>query len=770
MRIICFSLWLTILTHVAFGQDFSYNEKRSLKNYTDHVLQAGFSPYRNYFALTVGDNTLEVYDKDWNEVYEHQGNPASLAGVFDFSPDEKYLAYAKWKSNNDIAILETDGFKLLEVLHKHSSHVSDVCFSPDGKWLASASSDYKVNIWKRTNNSFVHVQQMEYERPVNAVDFSADNRWLAVAGNNSKLIFYERQGAHFIKSQEIEDFNGYVRDVVFHPERIECIVGTQSYIKKIDLKRNNEFVLVDFMEARVNRSLNISPDGNFISYGSLNALFIVDNRKLFKKIEGIYQHNDFVFGATFSDDGKFLSTFGSDKQAIIWELKGVKPSSISSLVAYYGNSLSTAQKRSLNRESTAKILSKLDDNLTAPRDEFETTPAYLERRKKLEDLTLSYLQSLLEDTYSTGNWKHKQSIKIPIDHLIAYNADLEIYKIVFMQTEAGVEMPVNPARELKEKWEKAFIVVDKFEKPGFESLEYGDFRMYHPGNDKYYPLTCVENPFHPSMMPAKSRFSDDGGKTEATPKQPGNTNEEMLTANNYALIIAGNIYDAFSDLVNPVIDANTIAEELKFNYGYSTEILENPTLNETISKIREYAERSYTDNDNLLIFIAGHGIYDEVFKEGYIISRDSKYDDVSKISYLSHSNLRTIVNNIPCKHILLLMDVCFGGTFDPVLASGSRAAGMYADVSDREFIKRKKQYISRLYLTSGGKEYVPDGRPGHHSPFARKILEALRNYGGEDKILTINELLHFIEKVEPQPRFGEFGDNEPGSDFLLITE
>ena len=112
----------------------------------------------------------------------------------------------------------------------------------------------------------------------------------------------------------------------------------------------------------------------------------------------------------------------------------------------------------------------------------------------------------------------------------------------------------------------------------------------------------------------------------------------------------------------------------------------------------------------------------------------------------------------------------FGGTFDPLIASRSRAVdAMYADISDEEFISRKQQYKTRLYLTSGGKDYVPDGRPGHHSPFARRFIEALRNYGGKDGILTINEILQFVEKVEPQPCFGEFGDNEPGSDFLLIS-
>ena len=95
---------------------------------------------------------------------------------------------------------------------------------------------------------------------------------------------------------------------------------------------------------------------------------------------------------------------------------------------------------------------------------------------------------------------------------------------------------------------------------------------------------------------------------------------------------------------------------------------------------------------------------------------------------------------------------------------------MYTEVTNEEFIQRKQKYKTRLYLTSGGKEYVPDGRPGHHSPFARKFLESLRNYGGNDRILTMNEIIQYIERVEPQPRFGEFGDNEPGSDFLLLVK
>ena len=235
----------------------------------------------------------------------------------------------------------------------------------------------------------------------------------------------------------------------------------------------------------------------------------------------------------------------------------------------------------------------------------------------------------------------------------------------------------------------------------------------------------------------------------------------------YALIIVTDDYDNFPKLTNPVNDGLTIAKELETRYGFKTEIIKNPTRAEVYAALRNYSKKVFHDDDQLLIFIAGHGEFDNVFSEGYIVTKDSKMNDEVKESFISHSNLRTIINNIPCKHILLTMDVCFGGTFDQFVAS-SRGADVYTDVERDKFIQKKLQYTTRKYLTSGGKEYVPDGRPGEHSPFARKYLEALRSDGGQDQILTFHELYSYIEKTVPGPKTGEFGSNQPGSDFLFI--
>jgi hypothetical protein len=237
----------------------------------------------------------------------------------------------------------------------------------------------------------------------------------------------------------------------------------------------------------------------------------------------------------------------------------------------------------------------------------------------------------------------------------------------------------------------------------------------------------------------------------------------------YALLIATDKYDNWTDLVNPVNDAEALAKELKERYGFEVELITNANQDEMLVKIREYSQRKFKPQDQLMIFFAGHGQFDESFGEGYVVAKNSLENDKAKSSYISHSNLRSYINNISCEHILLTMDVCFGGTFDPVIAK-SRAIESANELTETEYLVRKLSYKTRKYITSGGKEYVSDGIAGKHSPFAAKLLEALKSNGGNDRILTISEINSFLEKIKSnEPRSGDFGDGEKGSDFVFVA-
>lgn len=243
-----------------------------------------------------------------------------------------------------------------------------------------------------------------------------------------------------------------------------------------------------------------------------------------------------------------------------------------------------------------------------------------------------------------------------------------------------------------------------------------------------------------------------------------------INRKDYALVFATDSYDYFDDLVNPINDARTIESILKEKYGFQTEIVENATNDEILAKITEYNTRSFNPQDQLFVFFAGHGVFDETLGEGYVVASNSLPNDRGRSTYVSHILIRERLNNIKCEHIFLMMDVCFGGTIDPVLAK-ARALEDMDEAADKQFLVKKLTRHTRKYLTSGSKEYVSDGVPGKHSPFAERFILALREIGGgSGRILSLLELRTYFLKLASEPRFGSFGKDDPASDFVFVAK
>ena len=50
------------------------------------------------------------------------------------------------------------------------------------------------------------------------------------------------------------------------------------------------------------------------------------------------------------------------------------------------------------------------------------------------------------------------------------------------------------------------------------------------------------------------------------------------------------------------------------------------------------------------------------------------------------------------------------------------------------------------------------------------MIEALKSNGGEDKILILDEIKLYMERLQTTPRFGAFGDDVTGSDFVFVAK
>jgi Caspase domain len=240
----------------------------------------------------------------------------------------------------------------------------------------------------------------------------------------------------------------------------------------------------------------------------------------------------------------------------------------------------------------------------------------------------------------------------------------------------------------------------------------------------------------------------------------------------YALLFATDNYDNWGELSNPINDAHTIAKILEEKYGFIIEVVENPSLEDITAKLYDYNTKKFNTQDQLFVFFAGHGYFDDVLGQGYVVASNSLYNDKGKTTYLAHTILRDNLENIKCEHIFLTMDVCFGGTFDKKLAKETnRGPGSEMSESDKNYLINKISKRTRKVLTSGGKEYVPDGTPGMHSPFATQFIKALKEIGGsKGRILSLPLIHPYFLNLTTQPYFNGFGSDDPQSDFVFVAK
>jgi len=237
---------------------------------------------------------------------------------------------------------------------------------------------------------------------------------------------------------------------------------------------------------------------------------------------------------------------------------------------------------------------------------------------------------------------------------------------------------------------------------------------------------------------------------------------------NYGLFIATNTYDdsfKWGKLRNPINDAQEVASILNSKYGFDTTIICNPTLAEIETSLKSSITRKYQDNDQLLVFFAGHGFFDKITQEGFIVAKDSKGDQNS--TYLSYSNLNALLSRHPCKHIFLIIDVCHGGTFFPAVAMrGTDINELDDKYVDMYEINKKLENKSRIVITSAGKESVSDGID--HSPFVSLLLDELKQ--NEKPMMTYIDLVRAVQHLAPQPVWGGFTGQDIEGNFIFIKK
>lgn len=202
----------------------------------------------------------------------------------------------------------------------------------------------------------------------------------------------------------------------------------------------------------------------------------------------------------------------------------------------------------------------------------------------------------------------------------------------------------------------------------------------------------------------------------------------------YALVIGINDYpQPLPKLKTAVNDAKSVGAMLHDRFGFHVTYLldQNATRFNILDALSKY-RNTLTENDNLLIYYAGHGYSDRDAEKAYWLPADA--DSSTSPNRIIADDLTTGVRVLASRHVLIISDSCYSGALtrdaDAPVPSNGQAA----------FLARMLRARSRTLMASGGDEPVADSGSNGHSVFAFAVLDAL---AAEDQpVFTASDLFY----------------------------
>ncbi len=219
-----------------------------------------------------------------------------------------------------------------------------------------------------------------------------------------------------------------------------------------------------------------------------------------------------------------------------------------------------------------------------------------------------------------------------------------------------------------------------------------------------------------------------------------------------ALLIGINEYQHWPSLQFAEGDARDLRELLMSHYGFpdaavslvtGSEASERRIMNEIYGLLRDS-----TEQDNVLIYYAGHGQLDPLTETGYWIPQDGGLRDES--TWIPFTTVKTLMmaRNVAARRVLVITDSCYGGA----LQRSGPTPGVSAPSDDRytQSLLALIDKRSRQVIASGGYEAVPD-----RSDFAQLLKQALR----DNQYPLVDLEFLFFDKIFPDLR--QIGQQNP---------
>lgn len=228
----------------------------------------------------------------------------------------------------------------------------------------------------------------------------------------------------------------------------------------------------------------------------------------------------------------------------------------------------------------------------------------------------------------------------------------------------------------------------------------------------------------------------------------------------YALFFVIDDAKGYTPINNAPKDAKKFKDLLETNYNFNVEVVNNPTQQDFLTTIERYNKISYNKNDQLLVYLIGHGDIEKMngtTLDNYFVFQDGK---------LTQKMVTNSLNALPVNHILFIANTCYSGA--SVLQSNFKPSvknELTLDERINDLLKKKKT----RKIIAAGPDLVPAGFES--SLLITKIIQYLENHSSEIvtyQTLSQNAITDFKYQNGTKPLYGYFGDDQFTTTFIFV--
>ncbi len=305
---------------------FDLSSRRAVREWP---LDDTVEPYRLAVSSTGRSIALADFtDREFVTVYAMEGPreprrlPARQCYALEFSPDERWLAAGQL---DDVLLFDLHAGGESHVFKGHTSTLSGVAFSPDGKLLATVGHDRLLKVWRIPTGGelFSVVAHQDYAK---VVDFTPDGRTIATAGDDKIVKLWHVATGQPLGQLTKERWNfeglqfaGDGRMLVGRLRGSLVVYDASSHrpsVEKLSISTGTEFAGLGNLPGAMDGAVpeGISNNGRFVVGKSRNGIGRLHEAFRWSPDEGIRSYgllskNSLTSG--ISDDGSVLCGSGN---------------------------------------------------------------------------------------------------------------------------------------------------------------------------------------------------------------------------------------------------------------------------------------------------------------------------------------------------------------------------------------------------------------------------------------------------------------------------